>query len=95
MIDVIRPPWTVEHVAALNRFQRCGRMHPFTCGNRNRDDTYRAYHETAVEMHNLSDLGQLHATTDGWVCSACDYTQDWAFAFMLEVADWKYPWEVE
>lgn len=27
----IRVPWTTEQVAQLNRFQRAGIMHPFTC----------------------------------------------------------------
>lgn len=31
MNDRIEPPWTPEQVAALNRFQQTGFMHPFTC----------------------------------------------------------------
>lgn len=27
----------------------------------------------------------LVATTEGWVCRNCDYTQDWALAFMPEI----------
>jgi hypothetical protein len=27
----------------------------------------------------------LRATDDGWVCDGCDYTQDWAWAFMAAV----------
>ena len=26
-------PWTADEVANLNRYQRWGRMHPFTCPN--------------------------------------------------------------
>ncbi|WP_340667950.1 hypothetical protein [Bradyrhizobium ottawaense] len=31
MTDPIKPPWTPEQVDALNRFQRLGVFHPFTC----------------------------------------------------------------
>ena len=33
MSDKIIPPWNYEQVDALNRFQRAGYMHPFTCPN--------------------------------------------------------------
>jgi len=32
--------------------------------------------------------GPLIATKGGWVCSKCDYTQDWAHKFMLN-GKWK------
>lgn len=32
MSDIITAPWTTEQVDALNRFQRSGMFHPFTCG---------------------------------------------------------------
>ena len=28
--------------------------------------------------------GDLVATNEGWVCSSCDYTQNWAHEFMLD-----------
>jgi hypothetical protein len=28
--------------------------------------------------------GDLTATPDGWVCSGCAYTQDWAHLFMAD-----------
>lgn len=31
MSNKIEPPWTAEQVEALNRFQKAGFMHPFTC----------------------------------------------------------------
>lgn len=69
MRDEIRPPWTAEQVAGLNRFQRAGFMHPFTCPDR----------------HGLDyDDRILTATPDGWVCLKCGYTQKWAHAFMVE-----------
>lgn len=55
-------PWSVEQVAALNRYQSAGWMHPFTCP---------------------SGHGALLATSTGWTCSGCDYTQQWAHDFMF------------
>jgi len=68
----VHAPWTTEQVAALNRFQQNGDFHPFTCGG-NRQD----------EFH-LDGEGVLLATENGWVCPYCDYTQDWALAFMMK-----------
>lgn len=67
----IKAPWTFEQVTALNEYQRRGDFHPFTCGNR--DD-----HPMVA-----GDKGVLIATTRGWICPYCDYTQDWAHEGML------------
>lgn len=32
-MNKIEPPWTPQYVDALNRFQRAGFVHPFTCVN--------------------------------------------------------------
>lgn len=74
-----RAPWTEEEVAALNRWQRCNWVHPFTCGNDRGDDTHRDY----ADQHPGEDLGQLIADEDGWRCPVCDYRQDWCHSFML------------
>lgn len=66
------PPWDDATVAALNDFQRNGRMHPFTCPNRG-DGNHR---------RDSRDLGLLEATANGWRCPDCDYTQQWAHPFM-------------
>lgn len=34
-----------------------------------------------------SGHGLLIATTDGWICRSCPYTQDWAHNFMM---DWEW-----
>ena len=34
----IEAPWTVEQTVALNAWQRCGHVHPFTCGAGDRHD---------------------------------------------------------
>jgi hypothetical protein len=82
--NIIRAPWTEQQCDALNRFQRNGKFHPFTCAGGDRTD---AFHTATVANYGLSDAGQLHATLSGWICNACDYTQDWAFTFMVEYAD--------
>jgi hypothetical protein len=71
------PPWSKDQVAALNRYQREGWMHPFTCGSGNRTDE-----------HHLDGEGKLVATKDGWICPYCPYTQDWAFDFMFKPRPW-------
>lgn len=78
MTDLIRAPWTTEEVAALNRFQREGGMHPFTCG-----------HEHPAHPNAI-----LEATPKGWRCFVldCEYEQDWAHAFMADPNAWpKWP----
>lgn len=90
--DVVLAPWTQDVVDALNAFQRAGRFHPFTCGSGNRADQA---HTTATEVNRLSDAGLLVATLSGWVCLGCEYTQDWAFTFMVEVAGARPIWETQ
>ena len=70
----ITAPWTQEQVDALNRFQQSDYVHPFTCGSGRRTD---ADHKDGE--------GILLATVDGWKCPFCDYTQDWAHDFMLNI----------
>jgi hypothetical protein len=74
-----RAPWTEPQVDALNRWQRCGWVHPFTCGSGHRgDDPHGQY-----AFEHGEDFGQLVATPDGWRCPVCDYRQDWCHDFML------------
>jgi hypothetical protein len=81
MADVFTP----EQVAALHQYQfgpwaplfdhtskLPQRMHPFTCPNRG----------DGRHFDNGADLGALIPTVRGWICQSCDYTQDWAHAFM-------------
>jgi len=75
------PPWSDEQVAKLNEWQRCSRVHPFTCGGDRTDAAHKRY---AAE--HGGDFGQLLATPDGWVCPVCDYRQAWAHDFMLKGA---------
>lgn len=74
---MVKAPFTPEQVAAMNRYQQAGDMHPFTCGNNRSDAAHQAYQE-----RHGGDLGQLVATVTGWMCPVCGYTQDWAHGFM-------------
>jgi hypothetical protein len=73
MTDQIRAPWTPEQVAALNRFQAEGGLHPFTCGND---------HATGA-LHLVAHEDGWHC----WLPD-CDYRQDWAHAFMADPDAW-------
>jgi hypothetical protein len=72
-------PWDDATVAALNRWQAAGFVHPFTCGGERSDAVHRYY----ALAQGQGDRGILVATRDGWVCPACDYRQDWAHDFMV------------
>ena len=75
----INAPWTPEQVAALNAFQRSGRMHPFTCSARH------PMHQTLV-----AEPDGWVCPDD-----ACDYRQKWAHSFMADpdvLASLNAPW---
>lgn len=63
-----KPVFTPDEVVKLNEAQTAGRFHPYTCANRG-DGNHRSWN---------GDLGALVATTRGWICPFCDYTQNWA-----------------
>jgi hypothetical protein len=65
----IAAPFTPAQVLRLNEQQTLGWVHPYTCGRcRDNDPAWP-----------LEDEHPLTATTTGWVCPTCDYTQDWAW----------------
>jgi hypothetical protein len=72
----ITAPWDAATVAALNRWQAAGSVHPF----------YRhdAAHAQSAALLGQSDGGVLVANPNGWLCPACGYTQDWAHDFMRD-----------
>lgn len=59
----IKAPWPNKLVNTLNKFQASVMFHPYTCGNRGDG--------------NHLDTDVLVATTEGWTCPICDYTQNW------------------
>jgi hypothetical protein len=74
--DQIRAPWTPEQVAALNRFQREGGMHPFTCGGEHAPGSPVLV--ARIDGWHCSDpYGE-----------GCDYRQDWAHPFMADPDAW-------
>lgn len=82
----ITAPFTPEQVESLNRFQRSGEFHPFTCGGNRSDEAHVAY----AKEHGDPDYGLLVATPDGWVCPVCDYKQGWAHDFMAGLRREEY-----
>lgn len=70
----VEAPWKPGQVDRLNGYQESGVFHPFTCG-RCRD---------ADESWPLEDQHLLVATEEGWTCPTCDYTQTWAWTFMID-----------
>lgn len=75
----VLPPWAPPFVQALNLLQTAaqpgGPTHPYTCESRG----------DGRHGREGGDLGVLIATTDGWVCPHCDYTQDWALPVPIEI----------
>lgn len=74
--DTIVAPFDPDQIASLASYQWSGRMHPFTCGNR--------------EQHPAASIdpdGRLYPSVRGWRCHDCGYEQDWAHRFM---ADWTW-----
>ena len=50
-----------QSVEARNALQHSGKVHPYTCGN--------------DECRHVTNQYPLRATTTGWVCDHCGYTQ--------------------
>jgi hypothetical protein len=70
-MDQIKAPWTPEQVSALDNFQ-----------NHRGPWAVHPMHEFTCAHH--SQVGVLVPTVRGWICQFCDYTQDWAHAFMAD-----------
>lgn len=63
--------FTPEKVIELNKQQKNGLYHPYTC-DRNSDEC-----EIKIKPRDYSKDGVLIATTDGWICPCGKYKQDW------------------
>lgn len=72
-----KAPFTPQEVTSLNGYQESRVMHPFTCGSGERCD---ASHD--------EQGGLLIATTSGWICPYCTYTQDWCHEWMAD-GSWR------
>jgi hypothetical protein len=79
-MTLLNAPWNEDQVQSLNKFQEAGCFHPFTCGGvvviKDKGPPYRE-----------DCRCDLVATTEGWKCPNCSYTQDWCHEFM---ADWSW-----
>jgi hypothetical protein len=73
---IVAAPWGPDEVASLAGYQHSGSAHPFTCG----DDACRG------RTHGVP----LMATSVGWECPGCGYTQNWAWVFMTNYW-WRGP----
>lgn len=71
-------PFTKQEVEALNKHQKSGRFHPFTCGRSSEKC------EANIEPRDYKKDGVLIATENGWICPCGDYTQNWAHKSMTE-----------
>lgn len=69
----IQAPFTSKQVDGLNWYQHEQPMHPFTC--KNRDDGVHPNEAVLV------------AAPAGWHCLYCSYTQDWAWEWMTDPAN--------
>lgn len=96
-LDQIRPPWTAEQVAKLNRFQHYGFVHEYTCLYMHTKPCECGGHNPKCHLclgggAVLADR-TLVATPDGWICPHCTYKQDWAHPMMLMAwigpPDWR------
>lgn len=76
--------FTCDEVVNLNKAQNSHALHPFTCPNRG-DGNHRFLN---------GDTGALFATTRGWICPFCEYTQDWAHEFMKSGAISRTNWPI-
>lgn len=90
--DLSHAPWTEAEVTALERWQRSGFVHPYTCRKcRGRLSVERAVKvELGIAPSVDHDECRLVPTIDGWTCQTCDYTQNWCWAPSL--GEWPTPW---
>lgn len=65
-----KPPYNKKQLKNLKRFQRDGRVHPFTC---------RGQH---CNRAGRKDQGILIPTPEGMICPCGKYMQDWVHNFM-------------
>lgn len=75
-MTTIHAPFSPAQVEALNRFQKDGRYHPFTC--------------PGEDAECRMDQRELIATPAGWICVCGAYKQSWAHSWMAGHPD-NYP----
>jgi hypothetical protein len=85
--DLIFAPFSRVQVIALNRYQRSGLVHPYTCSSK--QDSTEIDEIAYKKLHPNYTLRTLIATEKCWVCPGCGKTQDWAHKLSLK--KWKLP----
>lgn len=79
----VEAPFTQEQADALNKYQKSGQFHPFTCiGRPYLPSGKQVRLERSREV--CPNDGLLIATKDGWVCPCGDCVQDWCWDFMVK-----------
>jgi len=68
--------WSEDVVKTLNEYQTSGKFHPYTCGTPDCGRTKLCVNWRG-DQHEVFFRSELVATTNGWICPNCDYTQDW------------------
>ena len=68
--------WSSETVNQLNSRQQDPQFHPYTCGTDDCGEWVQCLNWEG-KLHDVFFRSELIATTNGWVCPHCDYTQDW------------------
>lgn len=73
--------WTEEQVNELNKQQKSGKFHPYTCDRKAKECEVDM---GPIETRDWSKDGILIATTEGWVCPCGKYKQNWAHGIKNE-----------
>jgi len=62
--------WSDEKINNLNKYQKSGMYHPYTCGG-------PLFADGFCERRSQNGEGILIPTKDGFICPCGKYTQDW------------------
>lgn len=68
--ELIHAPWDAEQIELLQGYQKCGRVHPYTCGN--------GGHSHGVLTPTPDGWICEH--------EGCDYKQDWVASAVMRIA---------
>lgn len=69
-------PWSQELCQRLNAHQQDPSVHPYTCATSNCGEIVDCL-DWQGKPHEVFFRSVLTATTNGWRCDRCNYTQNW------------------
>jgi hypothetical protein len=90
-IDNVKTPWSKEFIDLMNKYQKSGDFHPYTCGEcRDKLGIWFLKQDDGTLIPEPPDYDrsgdgwkkivcldrELVATEKGWVCPTCGYTQN-------------------